>query len=259
MKSNLVVGIRGLIRGNFHWMTFPEILNKVAPDTYFLPLEMAGNGLRSKDLSHMNPEEVIQDFRQQLQTWRKNHPEFQSTPITVLAISLGGMLALKWAELYPEEIDQLIVVNSSLKQCSPFYKRLIPKNYFQIFKTLSFGSIEAQEALILNVTSNNPDLQKSLMPKYIEFSTVNKIRSSNFLRQLILASRIKLNKPLKINPVFICSEKDGLVSAECSMALAAKFNGTIHVNTVAGHDLSFDQPEWLAQKISSLQSLLRNH
>jgi len=252
MKSKIVVGIRGLIRGNFHWSVFPEVLKKVAPDTYFLPLEMAGNGNRSNDLSAMDPEAVIQDFRQQIQTWKTNHPEFESAQVTVLAISLGGMLALKWAELYPEDMDQLIVVNSSLNQCSPFYKRLIPKNYFRIFKTLGFGSIAEKETLILSVTSNSQVLQQTQLPKYIEFANQNKIRSINFVRQLILASKIKIMKPLKINPVFIYSEKDGLVSADCSKALAAKFNGTIHVNAIAGHDLSFDQPEWLAQKINSL-------
>ncbi len=252
MAPKLVVGIRGLVRGNFHWLAFPESLKKVVPEVTFLPLEMAGNGHRSNELSHMNPEAVIQDFRQQLQAWKGSHPEYHSAQITVLAISLGGMLALKWAELYPNEIDQLIVVNSSLNQCSPFYKRLIPKNYFRIFKTLGFGSIAEKEALILDVTSNSQSLQKSHLLKYIEFSTQNKIRSVNFIRQLILASRIKIINPLRLSPVFIYSENDGLVSCDCSKALAQKFNGSLHVNSIAGHDLSFDQPDWLAQKINSL-------
>lgn len=249
MKSNLVIGIRGLIRGNFHWANFPDILNKCAPDLHFLPLEMSGNGNRSNETSALRPEDVVQDFRQQLQEWKTKNPEFESAKVTLLAISLGGMLALKWTELFPDEIDQLIVVNSSLKQCSAFYQRLIPKNYFSIFKTLSLGSIQQQEALILKVTSNRPALQQQKLPQYIEFSQQNKIKSSNFLRQLILASRIRINKPLKLRPVFIYSEKDRLVSSVCSKALAEKFNGTLQVNHEAGHDLSFDQPEWLAQKI----------
>lgn len=259
MSLKLVVGIRGLIRGNFHWNDFPDVLKQVAPDIHFVPLEMAGNGARVSETSHIDPIKAVEDFRNELLTWKKSHPEFQSAKVGVLAFSLGGMIALKWAELYPGEIDQLIVVNSSLKQYSSFHQRLIPKNYFHIFKNLGFGGIVQQEEVTLGLSSNDPEMIQKNLPKFIDYASKNRVRHSNFLRQLMMASRVVITKPLSIKPIFICSRKDRMVSKVCSEVLAEKFNGPIHFNESAGHDISFDQPAWLAEKISSLQSPPQNH
>jgi pimeloyl-ACP methyl ester carboxylesterase len=252
MDRKLVIGIRGLIRGNFHWNEFPDALKQVAPHIHFLPLEMAGNGARFSEVSHVDPIKAVEDFRNEFQKWKNSHPDFQSAKVTVLAFSLGGMISLKWAELYPGEIDQLIMVNSSLKQYSPFHKRLLPQNYFNIFKNLGFGNVVQQEMVTLDLSSNDPTLIKKHLPKYVEFAGQNPVRHSNFLRQLIMASRLVITKPLSIKPIFICSQKDRMVSKTCSEILAQKFNGPIHFNDSAGHDISFDQPAWLAEKISSL-------
>jgi pimeloyl-ACP methyl ester carboxylesterase len=254
MGLKLVIGLRGLIRGNFHWNEFPDFLKQIAPDIHFLPLEMAGNGARVTEVSHTDPICAVEDFRNEFSKWKRTHPEFQSAPVTVLAFSLGGMVALKWAELYPDEIDQLIVVNSSLKQYSPFYKRLLPQNYFDIFKNLGFGSLVQQEEVTLALSSNDPSLIKKYLPKYVEFAAQNRVRHSNFLRQLMMASRLRMTKPLSIKPIFICSRKDRMVSSTCSEVLAEKFNGPIHFNESAGHDISFDQPAWLAEKIKEFQT-----
>lgn len=259
MSLKLVIGLRGLIRGNFHWNDFPEVLKKAAPDIYFLPLEMAGNGARVSETSHTDPIAAVEDFRNELLKWKKAHPEFQSTKVTVLAFSLGGMIALKWAELYPLEIDQLIVVNSSLKQYSPFHKRLIPKNYFNIFKNLGFGGVVQQEQVTLDLSSNDPILIEKHLPKYIDFARKNPIRHINFLRQLLMASKVIISKPLKIKPIFICSRKDRMVSPICSEILAEKFSGPIYFNETAGHDISFDEPTWLADQINFLQNQPRTH
>lgn len=249
MGRKLVVGLRGLTRGNIHWGSFPDVLKRVAPDIHFLTLEMAGNGSRADEISDSRPEKVIEDFRHQLQKWKKGHPEFASSKLNVLGISLGGMLSLKWAELYPEEIDQLFVVNSSLKQLSSFNQRLIPKNYFGIIKVLSFGSVEKQEQLILSLTSNNLAKTSSYLPSYILRGEEKPFRLLNFFRQIILASRIKIEKPLLSKPIFFVSQNDRLVNSSCSHDLKKKFEGYIYENSLAGHDLSLDQPDWLAQKI----------
>lgn len=259
MSSRLIIGLRGLTRGNVHWGPFPEVLKKTVPGIYFLPLEMAGNGNRSSELSHIHPIKAVQDLRRQVQAWKESHPEINITKVTVVAISLGGMIGLKWLELYPDEMDQLIVVNSSLKQLSPFYHRLRPSHYLNIFKTVAWGTIADQEKLILEMTSNRLNLSQKFLPVFIEAAEKNKFLPTNFFRQLILASRIKIKKPLSIKPLFLCSLNDRLVSWTCSRDLSQKFNGTLQINDQAGHDLALDQPEWLAQEISFLQNPPQNH
>lgn len=259
MEPRLLVGLRGLTRGNIHWGVFPDVLKKVMPQIHFLTLEMAGNGTRSQEISHVDPAQAVEDLRHQLQDFKKTHPEFTSARLHVLAISLGGMLALKWAEMYPGEIDDLVVVNSSLNQLSPFYKRLNPKNYMRIFKTLGFGSVPQQEELILRLTSNDFSQTSRHLPSFIQAGEKNKFQLANFFRQLMLASRIKIEKSVSLRPVFICSEKDRLVSCRCSEDLKNYFSGDLYSNPLAGHDLALDDPSWLAEKINSLQSPRQNH
>ncbi len=245
----IFIGLRGLARGNVHWGDFSDILKRQNNNSLFIPLEMAGNGERAIETSSMNPEDVIKDLRQQCKNRVKALGFDDNVKVNLVALSLGGMIALKWAELFPEEVENVFVVNSSLKQLSPLSERLLPRNYLKIVKMILFDDIREREEGILRITSNYYSLTKSHLPQFISSEKTHSFRVINFFRQLILAFRIRISIPLAARVIIVCSQNDRLVSAKCSQAIAKVFNCEIHINNYAGHDLPLDDGEWLSQLI----------
>ncbi len=75
---------------------------------------------------------------------------------------MGGMIGLKWAELYPNEVASLICINTTAKEFSPS-ERLLPNNYLKILMALTSDSFK-REKVIYEMVSNQP----------INLNTVNK-------------------------------------------------------------------------------------
>ena len=157
------------------------------------------------------------------------------------------MIALKWSEIYPEEIQSVSIINSSLQQYSPFYHRLLPSKYIQILTAIFESDVLKQEKIILSMTSNK--IQETI--KYLEsfsvFAAENKMLKTNVIRQLILAKNIQINNFPQVILKVINSKNDRLVASECSQQIAKNLNGKIYYHLTAGHDLPLDGPEWLSE------------
>jgi pimeloyl-ACP methyl ester carboxylesterase len=239
MNKQRWIFLRGLTRAAFHWGDFPQIFRDAHPDWEVEFLEIPGNGILNHRDTPIDPVTVIKEISEQSQ-FIKEGKSFH-----LCGISLGGMIALKWAELYPEQVESVAIINCSLSQYSPFYQRLSPKLYRKIVTTLLSRGVLNKEQIILNITSNRPERYDHYLESFTEFSKNHKVQRKNFFRQLALANNIKitnLDKPLKV----ICSEGDRLCASQCSKVIARELKGSIYIHPTAGHDLPIDEPEWLA-------------
>lgn len=239
--NNNWIFLRGLTRGNIHWGNFPEVFKRLNPEAEIEFLEMPGNGLLNKESSPINPKEVIEFLKAKSKFCQKN------LPFNICGISLGGMIALKWAELYPEDIASVTIINSSLKQYSPFYRRLITNNYGKIVGTLFKSDREEQEKIILSITSNKFHENQKYLKAFAELSRDHQVSRANFIRQLILASNIQIQNPLNVPLIVISSKHDRLVHSSCSDNIAKALRGNLYIHPTAGHDLPLDEPEWLSE------------
>ncbi len=61
------------------------------------------------------------------------------TSVNVMGHSMGGKTAMKFAELFPEKLKNLIVVDISLRQYPPGHKP-----YFKAFETIDFTQIQSR-------------------------------------------------------------------------------------------------------------------
>ncbi len=239
MEKKRWIFLRGLTRAAFHWGDFPEIFRAAHPDDEVEFLEIPGNGLLCESETPIDPVEAIRQISSQSQFVK------DGKPFHICGISLGGMIALKWAELYPEQVLSVTTINCSLKQFSPFYQRLNPTLYSKIVRTLFSKGVFQKEQVILNITSNKPESISRYLERFVNFSKDHRIKRKNFFRQLVLANNIhigQLKLPLKV----ICSEGDRLCSSACSKSIAAELKGALLIHPNAGHDLPLDEPEWLA-------------
>ncbi len=235
-----IILLRGLFRGSYHWGDFPERLRGIYPESVISCIDIPGNGYLFSEASPKTISGMVESIRKQ----RKSEGK-----VYILAVSMGGMIALKWAELYPEEIESVICVNTSAKGFSPFYERLLPQNYIKIVKAL-FSSPFKREAIIYEMVSNQP-FNKATVNEWESYCQSYPMSISNFWCQIIAAIQFVISRP-KCDLHFIASSKDRLVNFKATKAIANSWDIPIIVNEIDGHDIALDNPKWLLSLISSI-------
>jgi pimeloyl-ACP methyl ester carboxylesterase len=177
----------------------------------------------------------------------------QAPPYSVLALSLGAMAAVEWGRQYPEEIERMVLINTSLAPHNPFYHRLRPANYPALARFLIAGGIARRERLILRLTSNmkrKPDQQAQLLEQWVRYAQDCPIARTSILRQLYAAISYRVAPDVPGMPLLLLTSlQDRLVSARSSFALQKRWGCAIRSHESAGHDLPLDDGAWVIEQV----------
>ena len=238
MSTDIVL-IRGLLRGKYHWGPFTEKLQAVFPHRKIIAVDIPGCGELSLEISPCSIEAMVESIRSQLALKAK---------VDIISLSLGGMIALKWAEIYPSEVSSVVCINTSAKGFSPFYQRLRPKNYLKILSAF-WASPFQREFLIYSIVSNKK-MDLDVVSHWILINKLHPIKRVNFIRQLLAALRFETTKP-DCRLLFISSIQDTLVSSQATQAMAIRWQVTLIKNEQDGHDIPLDNPDWLCEQLLS--------
>ncbi|MDZ5633843.1 alpha/beta hydrolase [Janthinobacterium sp. GMG1] len=238
--------LRGLMREQRHWGGFPATLARALPGAHIVTPDLPGNGPRHAHDSATRVAAMVEDCRRQLQA--RGIP----APYHVLALSLGGMVAVEWSHRYPQEIARCVLVNTSMRPFNPFYRRLRWQNYGALLRQLLLGDAGSQEALILRLTSRrhahgNP----ALLAEWLSYQQQYPVSRRNALRQLLSAARYRAPASRPTMPVLVMAgAQDRLVDHRCSQRLARAWQADCLIHRDAGHDLPLDEGEWVAQSVA---------
>ncbi len=237
-KPRLVL-IRGLLREQRHWGEFTHILQAKFPDTKIITLDIPGNGCLNLQTSPNTIAELTDALRGQI---------IEPENLNLIAISMGGMIALDWMNRYPSEIKSAVLINTSVRPYSAFFHRLRWTVYPSIIKMLWHSATE-REQLILSLTSNHHSRDARLIDQWQLWQSQNPVSLSSALNQLLAAAKFSVkSKPL--HPILIiASKKDRLVDYRCSLKLQTAWETDYLQHMTAGHDLPLDDPHWLTQEI----------
>ncbi|MBT7608500.1 MAG: alpha/beta hydrolase [Bacteriovoracaceae bacterium] len=242
--------LRGLSREVRHWGAFPNILKSKNERYRVFPLELPGNGKKFGIDSKSSLIENVEDLRKEFLELRKQN----SGNFGVIAISLGGMVALTWADKYPDDFKDLVVLNSSAGDLSSVFKRLQPGAMKEIFKLICSSTyndnIYDREKTILKMTTTMTPLTDELIKKWADFGQEYPMTRKNVFRQLYSALKFVVPKRLKCNTLILSGAKDSLCHPQCSEIIAKLYNSKSAVHPEAGHDLTLDDPNWLASQIA---------
>jgi pimeloyl-ACP methyl ester carboxylesterase len=235
--------LRGLTRESQHWGDFPAQFNQMLPDHRLVMLDLPGNGLLNHLPSPISVSGMVESCRAQL-TLRGIKPPFH-----VLAMSLGAMVAVAWAQACPQEVSAQVLINTSMRPFSPFYQRLRPANYGVLLGLVLGGAgPERWERRILQMTSHQRD--ESVLPRWLALRRANPVSRRNAFRQLLAAARFYAPEGQPVTPtLLLASEHDQLVSVESSRAVARHWPCTLRVHPSAGHDLPLDDGLWVAMQV----------
>jgi len=237
--------LRGLTRGNGHWGNFPDLLKNAGVDVELM--EIPGNGTTCKEKTPLAVAEVIASIKSRSRFCQ------DGLPFHLCGISLGGMVALAWAEAFPKDLNSVAAINTSLCQYSVFFRRLMPSNYLKIASAIFDSQPMSREQKILKTVCNHPEHSNSYVQQFAEFSEKHPVTLENLFRQLLLANRISIKSPLTVPLKIIVSKSDRLVHSSCSLQIAKNLGVKPLIHADAGHDLPLEAPEWLRQSLLETQ------
>lgn len=247
--------MRGLIRESRHWLDFPATFREHvrAPDggaVDVVLLDLPGFGTQNDSPVPDSIPGFVEDCRQRL---RQLVPEGEK--IGMLAVSLGGMVALHWLAMYPQDFHCGVVINSSLGDISPVWHRMRPKNWPSILRA-PFMSPPARERMLLGNTRAQGNLDEDAR-RYAEIATLTPPKKKNAVAQLKAAIRARSPTSIAVPTWVLASYGDELVSWKCSEAIAQRLSLPLKLHTAlgadaAGHDLPLDQPAWVCEQVNAL-------
>ena len=236
--------LRGLAREARHWGHFPTELREAIPGADILTPDLPGNGGRYREPSPTRVADLVDACRDQLREQGK------TPPYHLLALSLGGMVAVDWASRYPLECSAAVLINTSLRPWNPFTERLRPGAWPTLLRLLASGPL-LRERAILQLTSSRARELAEVLPAWQAYARECPVSRRNALRQLLAAARFSAREKPAIPLLLLAGAGDRLVNPCCSQRLARAWNADFVQHLSAGHDLPLDDGAWVAQKVAA--------
>jgi pimeloyl-ACP methyl ester carboxylesterase len=242
------VFLRGLTREARHWGDFPErfraaFSGELAAADILTP-DLPGNGRLHAMQSPLSVTAMMESCRQQL------HEQGKAPPYHLLALSLGGMVAVAWALRYPEECRALVLMSTSLRPYSPFYKRLRPRGWATLVRLIPARGLQRERG-ILQLTSARADELQALLPTWTAYAGEYPVSRSGALRQLFAAARFTVSGKPRVPMLLLAGAGDRMVHPDCSRRLAQAWQAECVLHPDAGHDLTLDAGDWVAARVKT--------
>lgn len=240
--------LRGLWREARHWGEFPGHLQQRFPNALISTPDIPGNGLRNQEISPDTIAGMTDALRQQVNL---------SQPVRLIALSMGGMIAIDWMTRYPAEIEAAVLINTSAKPLSPFYRRLRWTAYAYVLRLL-FHSRAEREADILCLASNRHSQDSKLLESWRQWQRQSPVSPASARNQFLAAVKFSITTKPQQPLLVVTSRADRLVDYRCSHKLAQIWNADYVEHESAGHDLPLDESEWLVQVIRNWFNTLKD-
>lgn len=238
--------LRGLAREAAHWLDFPAQLQQALGDNcriHLLDFPGCGKYIHNAALTsvaamtdHARREITIADMRA------------RGESVYVIGISMGGMVALDWAQRFPQDLNGIVLINSSAGD-QPFWWRLRPGAWLTMIHALMSDN-NIREAQVLKIVSNNIADYAQHTNQWLSIQQQHPVTRATIMAMLRAAAQFRPQSTCAVDGLVLASKCDRMVSVRASQALAAGFNWPLQLHPSAGHDLAMDDPYWLTDKLS---------
>jgi pimeloyl-ACP methyl ester carboxylesterase len=239
--------IRGLARESAHWGDFIPLLQATFPDANVTLLDLPGTGRFYKAASPRNIKTISETVRRQALDMG-----CLKQPVTILAISLGAMVAWEWMRNYPDDICGASLINTSFADLSPFYHRLRWQCYGKFAALVMKRDVRNRESAILQLISNRCDQDEQISQAWEKIQNQRPISLKNCFRQIIAAASYR---PGDIKPgqsiLLLNGKGDRLVAPVCSETIHKKWTLELRSHPWGGHDLTLDDGAWVALQLKN--------
>jgi len=242
--------LRGLTREVRHWGDFAEQLARALPGsasaaTRVLALDLPGNGVYCREASPVTVGAMADFARAQLLA------RGLAPPYSLVAMSLGAMVAADWARRYPQEIERLVLINTSMRPLGRASERLRPGNWLPLALVAArWSDSDHAERVIHRITCNRAATLEQDIATWTRIRQDAPVSIANAWRQLKAAAAFSMAEPPACPALVLSSAADHLVHPRCSARLAQAWQAAHHVHPWAGHDLPHDDADWACRRIA---------
>jgi len=238
--------LRGLAREAAHWLDFPQQLQQALHNICQVHLvDFPGCGKYFTQPALTSVAAMTDHARAQIDIAAI---AARNERIYVLGISMGGMVALEWAQRFPQELRGLILINSSAGN-QPFWWRLRPTAMPTMIRAL-LTEHRTREAKVLQIVSNNTADYAQHLNQWLSIQQQRPIARATIVTMLRAAAQFRPLPTCAVQGLVLASTHDRMVSVRASQAIAQQFQWPIQYHSSAGHDLPMDDPHWVANKIA---------
>jgi pimeloyl-ACP methyl ester carboxylesterase len=237
--------LRGLTRESGHWGEFVPQLSKAFSKARIYALDLPGTGVFFKDKSPSTVPAITAQIRAAALSngWLE-------TPVNVLGVSLGGMVALDWLQTHPSEINSGVLINISIGGLSPWYQRLRWQCLPELISASLHGNVFDRELAIIKLISNRTSHYEALAQSWSHIQSGRPVSAKNTLAQLLAAARYRPGDSKPAMPILLLnSAGDRLVAPGCTTAISQLWRLPYKTHPWAGHDLSTDDGKWVITQI----------
>ncbi|MFN7684214.1 MAG: alpha/beta fold hydrolase [Oligoflexia bacterium] len=245
--------LRGLSREKRHWGNFSNLLAESSVGGRVIGLDLPGAGSEHLRASPDSISGIAEDLRQRWLRIREDQPG----PWGVIAISMGGMIAMDWCSRFPHDFSAAVLINSSAANLGRPLERVRPRALFTAISLLGQPDLQRRELGILKLTTRLRETEvESISKRWASFAVEYPVSAATAFTQIMAASKFNAPSTLSVPLLVISGAGDLFTAPVCSDRLAKKYNAKHVVHPSAGHDLPLDAPEWMVSQISNwLESL----
>ncbi|HEY8159455.1 MAG TPA: alpha/beta hydrolase [Methylobacter sp.] len=254
--------LRGLARESRHWGDFVLLLQSVFPEARITLLDLPGTGCFYQQTSPSSIKNITDNVRR-----HALDNGLLQQPVTILALSLGAMVAWEWMQRYPDDICGAALMNTSFADVSPFYQRLRWQSYRDFIVLVMTRNLHKRELRILQLTSNRRNIsrdgvyaasqsgtgaaqRKQITHAWKRIQTERPISLKNSVRQMVAAASYRPGDIKPRQPVLLLNGLgDRLVAPACSEAIHKKWRLELRRHLWAGHDLTLDDGAWVVSQL----------
>jgi len=237
--------LRGLARESGHWGDFIPLLQSAFPEARITLLDLPGTGCFYQEKSPSSIKAITDSVRR-----HALDNGLLQQPVTILALSLGAMVAWEWMHRYPEDICGAVLMNTSFADVSPFYQRLSWQSYRDFIALAMTRNLHKRESRVLQLTSNRRNHTKQITHAWERIQTERPISLKNSVRQMIAAATYRPGDLKPRQPVLLLNGLgDRLVAPSCSESIRKKWQLELRRHLWAGHDLTLDDGAWVVLQL----------
>lgn len=239
-----IILLRGLAREAAHWLHFPQQLQHTLGSRWNIHcIDFPGCGIHYQESPLDSIQQMTEYARAQLAALQI------SEPIYVVGISMGGMIALNWAQQFPAQVAGVVLINSSAGD-QPVYWRLKPRAWPAIIAALLLPARWREHLVLRHVSNNRPNF-KTHLQQWLAIQTQHPVSRTTIISMLGAAARFRPQHNCAVRGLIIASAGDRFVNCNASKDLAQRFNWPLELHPDAGHDLPMDAPDWLCQVLGA--------
>jgi pimeloyl-ACP methyl ester carboxylesterase len=237
--------LRGLARESAHWGDFVPLLQTTFPDAQIKTLDLPGTGRFYRDESPKTIKAIAETVR-----GHALELGLLQQPVTVLALSLGGMVAWEWLHNHPDDSCGAALLSTSFSGLNPFYERLRWQIYGKFFALMMQRALYKRELAIVQLVNNSRERDGQIAQEWEQIQRERPISLKNMYHQMLAAATYQPSPTKPTQPVLLLNAKgDRLVDPVCSETIQKKWHLELHTHPWAGHDLTVDDGAWVALQL----------